>query len=93
MGPGEECLVRRKSSRGVCVRGEPRACERRKRLFDLRLLLQIYMMRRSRRRAARWTFRKLGASEGEREKEGGGSGSSSLASSQRATKDKQKVGG
>ena len=47
-----------------------RACERRKRLFDLRLLLQIYMMRRSRRRAARWTFRKLGASEGERGKEG-----------------------
>ena len=36
-------------------------------MFDLRLLLQIYMMRRSRRRrAARWTFRKLGASEGER---------------------------
>ena len=47
-----------------------RACERRKRLFDLRLLLQIYMMRRSRRRAARWTFRKLGASGGERGKEG-----------------------
>ena len=22
MGPGEECLVRRKSSRGVCARGE-----------------------------------------------------------------------
>ena len=35
-------------------------------MFDLRLLLQIYMMRRSRRHAARWTFRKLGASEGER---------------------------
>ena len=43
MGPGEECLVRRKS---MCA---GRACERRKRLFDLRLLLQIYMMRRSRR--------------------------------------------